>query len=188
MAVRAKKIWTYDDILRIPEPVDGKRYEVLDGELVVSPAPSLRHQEISACVLYALMREIRDQKRGVVYSAPLDVILSRTRVVIPDLVAVRGDRLHILQDRGVFGAPDLVIEILSPTRRNDDRVRKWRLYARAGIPEYWILDPRANELEQWVLAEHSYALDGVYLPGDRVHSVMFDVEFEVSELFGVQGD
>lgn len=171
---RFARSWTYDDILRIPEPIDGKRYEVLDGELVVSPSPSFRHQYVSACVLYALMREIRDAKRGMVLS-----------VVIPDHIAVRGDRLHILQERGAFGAPDLVTEILSPSRRNYDRVRKWRLYARAGIPEYWILDPDANELEQWVLAEQSYALDGVYVPGDRVRSVLFDVEFAVGELFGI---
>ena len=186
MAVRAKKIWTYDDILRIPEPIDGKRYEVLDGDLVVSPAPSWRHQYVVACVLHALMREIRDAKRGMVVPAPLDVVLSRTRVVIPDLVAIRGDRLHIIEPRGAFGAPDLVAEVLSPSRRNYDRVRKWRIYARAGIPEYWILDPDANELEQWVLGHRVYALDGVYVPGDRVRSVLFGVEFAVSELFGIQ--
>jgi Uma2 family endonuclease len=184
MAVRAKKVWSYDDLLRMPEPRDGKRYEVLDGELVVSPSPSLRHQYVSGPVLHALMREIQDAGRGLVFAAPLDVVLSETRVVIPDLVAVRADRFAVLQARGVFGPPDLVAEILSPSNRRYDRNRKRRLYASAQIPEYWILDPEANTLDLLVLGERDYALDGVYQPGDRLHSVVFEIELEVAELFG----
>lgn len=184
MAVRAKKVWTYDDLLRMPEPKDGKRYEILDGELVVSPAPSLRHQYVSVQVIRALMREIQDARRGLVFHAPLDVILSRTRVVIPDHVAVRADRFHILQPRGVFGAPDLVVEILSPSNRRYDRNRKRRIYASSEIPEYWIIDPDANTLDQLVLGERDYVLDGVYEPGDRLRSAVLDFEVEVAELFG----
>jgi len=183
MAVRAKKVWTYDDLLRMPEPKDGKRYEILDGELVVSPSPSFRHQYVLGQVLRALMREIQDAKRGLVLAAPLDVVLSRTRVVIPDHVAVRADRLEIVQPRGIFGAPDLVCEILSPSNRRYDRNRKRRLYASSGIPEYWILDPDANTLDQLVLGERDYVLDGVYEPGDRLRSVVFGFELDVAELF-----
>jgi Uma2 family endonuclease len=184
MAVRAKTVWTYDDLLRMPEPQDGKRYEILDGELVVSPSPSLRHQYVMGQVLRALMREIQDAGRGLVFGAPLDVILSRTRVVIPDHVAVRADRFRILRPRGVFGAPDLVVEILSPSNRRYDRNRKRRIYASSEIPEYWIIDPDANTLEQLVLGERDYVLDGVYEPGDRLRSAVFDFEIEVAELFG----
>lgn len=184
MAVRAKKVWTYDDLLRMPEPQDGKRYEILDGELVVSPSPSLRHQYVSVQMLRALMREIQDGKRGLVFHAPLDVILSRTRVVIPDHVAVRADRLDILQRRGIFGSPDLVCEILSPSNRRYDRNRKRRLYASAGIPEYWVIDPDVNTLDQLVLGERDYVLDGVYEPGDRLRSAVFDFGLDVAELFG----
>jgi Uma2 family endonuclease len=183
MAVRAKKVWTYDDLLRMPEPRDGKRYEILDGELVVSPSPATRHQHVSGQVIRALMREIQDTGRGLAFHAPLDVVLSRTRVVIPDHVAVRADRLAIVERRGIFGPPDLVTEILSPANRRYDRSRKRRLYANAGIPEYWILDPDANTIEQLVLGEGAYVLDGVYEPGDRLRSVVFDVDFEVAELF-----
>jgi len=184
MAVRAKKIWTYDDLLRMPEPKDGKRYEILDGELVVSPSPSFRHQYVLAQALRALMREIQDARRGLVLAAPLDVVLSRTRVVIPDHVAVRADRLNIIQRRGIFGPPDLVTEILSPSNKRYDRNRKRRLYASSGIPEYWILDPDANTLDQLVLGERDYVLDGVYEPGDRLRSAVFGFELDVAELFG----
>jgi Uma2 family endonuclease len=184
MAVRAKKVWTYDDLLRMPEPQDGKRYEVIDGELVVSPSPSTRHQFVSVQVSAALWREIQDAGRGLMFHAPVDVVLSWSRVVIPDLVAVRADRLAIIERRAIFGAPDLVCEILSPSNRRYDRNRKRRLYARSGIPEYWILDPDANTLEQLVLGEHRYALDGVYEPGDRLRSAVFDFELDVAKLFG----
>jgi Uma2 family endonuclease len=183
MALRANKVWTYDDLVRMPEPQDGKRYEILDGELVVSPSPALRHQYVLGRVFYALMREIQDARRGLVFTAPLDVVLSWTRVVIPDLVAVRADRFEILQRRGVFGPPDLVIEILSPSNRRYDQNRKRRIYASSGIPEYWIIDPDGNTLDQLVLGERDYVLDGVYEPGDRLHSVVFDFEIDVAELF-----
>jgi len=183
MAVRAKKVWTYDDLLRMPEPKDGKRYEILDGELVVSPSPTTRHQYVSVQVIRALTREIQDARRGLVFHAPLDVVLSRTRVVIPDHVAVRADRLAIVQRRGIFGPPDLITEILSPSNRRYDRNRKRRLYASSGIPEYWILDPDANTLDQLVLGERDYVVDGVYEPGDRLRSVVFGFELDVAELF-----
>jgi Uma2 family endonuclease len=184
MALRADKVWTYDDLLRMPIPQDGKRYEILDGELVVSPPPSFRHQYVAGFVFRVLAREINDAKRGVVVFAPLDVILSRTRVVIPDNVAVRADRFHILQPRGVFGAPDLVVEILSPSNRRYDRNRKCRIYARSEIPEYWIIDPDAHTLDQLVLGERDYVLDGVYEPGDRLRCAVFDFEVELADLFG----
>lgn len=76
MAVPANKVWTYSDLLRMPIATDGKRYEILDGELVVSPAPALRHQLVSARMLHVLMREINDAKRGLIVHAPLDVVLS----------------------------------------------------------------------------------------------------------------
>jgi hypothetical protein len=118
-----------------------------------------------------------------VFHASLDVVLSRIRVVVPDHVAVRADRLEIIQPRGIFGAPDLVCEILSPSNRHYDQNRKRRLYASAGIPEYWILDPDANTLDQLVLGERSYALDGVHEPGDWLRSAVFDFELDVAELF-----
>lgn len=104
-------------------------------------------------------------------------------MVNPDLVAVRADRFHILEHRGAFGAPDLVVEILSPSNRRYDRNRKLRLYERSEIPEYWIVDPIENTIEQLVPGEHRYVLDGVYAPGDRMRCATFDFEVEVAELF-----
>ena len=177
------RIWTYDDLERMPLSVDGKRYEIIDGELVVSPSPSTRHQRISIHMVAALLREIEGNQLGIMFHAPVDVIMSNTRVVVPDLVAVRTDRRHLVEDRGIFGAPDLIVEILSPRTRQYDQTRKRKLYASVGVPEYWIVDPVARSLELLVLAQRAYAVDGSYEPGERMRSGIFQIELDVAELF-----
>ena len=107
------KIWTYSDLKRTPD--DGKRYEILDGELFVTPAPGPPHQRAAFDLSLALHRLVSPMAE--VFNPSPDVILSPTRVVIPDVVAIREERLHLVSDRGIEGAPDLVVEILSPTSR-----------------------------------------------------------------------
>jgi Uma2 family endonuclease len=112
-----------------------------------------------------------------------DVILSPTRVVIPDLIAIRQERLHLVTDRGIEGAPDLVVEILSPSSSRRDRHRKLTLYKRVEIPEYWIVDPRGKSVEVYALGDRGYCLDGEYRLGDRLASVTFPLEAEVAGVF-----
>ena len=179
----SKRVWTYADLQRMPESHDGRRYEIIDGELVVSPSPATRHQRVSIHGERVLFREIEGRKLGTMFHAPVDVIMSRTRVVVPDIVAVRADRMHVVEDRGIFGAPDLIVEILSPSNKRYDRDRKRRLYATVGVPEYWIVDPIEQTIEQLILADDRYALDGLHRPGDRVHAAVFPISFDVAEIF-----
>lgn len=179
----SKRVWTYADLQRMPESHDGRRYEIIDGDLVVSPSPAKRHQRTSGNAYRLLYDAIETANLGIVFFAPFDVIMSRTRVVVPDLVAVRADRVHLVEDRGIFGAPDLIVEILSPSNKRYDRGRKRRLYASVGIPEYWIIDPIARSIEQLILADDRYAVDAVHGPGDRLHAAVFPIAFEVAEIF-----
>ena len=130
---------TYDDYLHFPP--DGKRHEIIDGEHYVTPAPSTRHQRISRRLVTAMDVYFRDHPLGEVLNAPLDVILSDFDVVQPDVVFVSNERTDIAED-GIRGAPDLAIEILSPSSRRTDEVAKRKLFERVGVREY--LDCRSG--------------------------------------------
>ena len=143
-----------DDYWHLPE--DGKRYEILDGGLNVIASPSLRHQRASRRLQWHLMSCLEERGLGEVFNAPLAVILDDHSVVEPDLLYVSKERSHILADRGIEGAPDLVIEILSPSSRRTDAHTKSKLYARTGVRHYWIADPELDRLELYRLAESEY--------------------------------
>lgn len=139
-----KPNFSYAEYLKLP---DDQRYEVLEGELAMTPAPGMDHQGILVELTAVLHPIIRKQGLGRLFVAPFDVILSDHTVVQPDLLFVRAERLAIVQERGVFGAPDLVIEILSPSTAQRDREVKRQLYGKYGVREYWILDPSARTVE-----------------------------------------
>lgn len=145
---------TYDDYRLLPD--DGKRYELMDGDLFVSPAPSTTHQLVLGELLVALRAQLAGT--AVVLFAPVDVILSSTSVVQPDLVVVRVDRKHLITKRAIEGAPDLVVEVLSPGSIDRDQQLKRRLYERFGIPEYWIVDPDHGQIEIWRMHEGRYGV------------------------------
>lgn len=130
---------TYEDLLGFPE--DGRRHELLDGEHVVTPAPSIRHQTLVTRLLVALARHLEASGRGTVLPAPVDVLLSESTVVEPDLVYVSDERSSILEERAIRGGPDLVVEVLSESSRSRDEVTKRHLYEKHGVAEYWIVDP-----------------------------------------------
>jgi Uma2 family endonuclease len=135
---RAESIrFTYEDYLNFPD--DGRRHELIDGEHYVTPAPVRRHQELSMRLSVALATWLREHPVGEVYAAPLDVILSDVDVVEPDLLFVSNERAEVL-GKWIHGAPDLVVEILSPGTRRTDETTKRRLYERVGVREYWIVD------------------------------------------------
>lgn len=140
MATPAYKIrFTYEDYLLFPD--DGRRHELIGGEHYVSPSPRKKHQDSSGNLYRILSLVIYENKLGRLYHPPFDVILSAEDVVQPDLFFVSQKRCSILKDEGVVGAPDLVIEILSESNRKTDEIVKPRLYERAGVLEYWIVDP-----------------------------------------------
>ena len=129
---------TYEDYVTLPD--DGRRYEILDGELAVSPSPASAHQLVSHNLEFALSAWVRAQRLGRIWHAPLDLILEPSVVVQPDVFFISDERSSIVTKRGVEGAPDLVIEILSESTGARDRGVKMHIYARHGVARYWIVD------------------------------------------------
>ena len=138
---------TYDDYVGLPD--DGRRYEIIGGELEVSPAPAPKHQGVSLNLAVVLHGHVQARGLGTVYYAPIDVILARDSIVQPDLVFVTAGRESIVTARAIEGPPDLAVEILSPWSDQRDRVAKAELYARYGVRHYWIVDPEARTLEMY---------------------------------------
>jgi Uma2 family endonuclease len=131
---------TYDDLRRLPD--DGRRHELIDGAEFVTPSPTVRHQRISGRLYLALANWLASHPVGEVYYAPVDVVLSPHDVVVPDLLYLSHARAaDVLTDPAVCGMPELLVEILSPGTRHRDRTLKQALYDRAGVTEYWLVDP-----------------------------------------------
>jgi Uma2 family endonuclease len=157
---------TYEDYANFH---DDNRYELVDGRLeLMSPGPNSVHQLVS----FEIQKRIAHtcEKDAIILNAPIDVILSSKEVRQPDLVILLRTHLHQLTRRGVEGAPDVVIEILSPSTAKRDKMSKMVSYAKHGIPEYWIVDPSDCFLEQFYLQNDHYILTNVFAEGDAVSS------------------
>jgi Uma2 family endonuclease len=148
-------VLTYHDYAALPD--DGHRYELHDGALSVTPAPGMRHQRVSAQLSDVLREHVRARGLGEVLYAPLDVILSDTTVLQPDLVYLDSSCRGLIAERGVEGPPTLVVEILSPSTGTIDRVTKPALYARFGVPWLWLVDPTGRTLQVFRLEREAYS-------------------------------
>src|SRR6266436_3397862 len=169
---------TYEDYVGLPD--DGRRYEILDGELEVSPAPAPRHQGVSGNLFFILYGYVQERGLGRVYNAPIDVILAPDSVVQPDLVFVAAGREAIVTERAIEGSPDLAVEILSSWSVLRDRVAKAALYARYGVRQYWVVDPEARILEVYQLEGAAYRLVGTHEGAARVRTVFLpDLEIDL---------
>lgn len=138
MAVSSVRKLTYEDLARIPE--DGQRHEILDGVHYVTASPVPRHQRVLHRVTLRIGNHVEARQSGEVFGSALDTILSKHDVVVPDLQFIATERRAIIKDKNVQGAPDLVIEILSPSTGRIDQGLKRARYERLGVFEYWILD------------------------------------------------
>src|SRR3990170_3991731 len=147
---------TYSDYAALPD--DGRRCELHRGELSVTPAPGTRHQEAIVNLIALLLQHVRSRGLGKVFVAPTDCILSNVTVVQPDVLYIAADRLAIISERGIEGAPTLVVEGLSPSTARLDRGRKMTLYAEHGVPYYWTADPESRSVEAYMLTGSAYAL------------------------------
>jgi Uma2 family endonuclease len=152
--LRANVPYTYQEYQYLPN--DGRRYEIVEGELYVTPAPSPMHQTVSRRLQFALMKQLEEPGIAFIFNAPFDVILAETSVVEPDLAIIRQGRRGSLSKRGFEGAPDVVVEILSPSTRGNDVFLKKAAYARLGVAEYWIVDPELGRIEVFRLKEGGY--------------------------------
>jgi Uma2 family endonuclease len=136
---------TYAQYCLLPE--DGKQYEVIDGELFMTPAPRPKHQKIVVRLTEELSRFVRANKLGEVFVAPTDVLLDEHTILQPDVLFIRKDRLGIVKEDAIEGAPDLVVEVLSPSTFYKDLRKKMTAYAQFGVQEYWIVDPETESIE-----------------------------------------
>ena len=147
---------TYDDFLLLPD--DGLRHEIIDGEHYVTPSPNLRHQDLALRLAVSLSNHLEDRPdRGRVFIAPFDVVFSFHDIVEPDVIFVAPDQLDVLTDKNIQGTPAMVVEILSPSTRKRDRQIKRTLYERAGVHEYWLVDPDLD-----VVTIHRRLADGSF--------------------------
>ncbi|HEX5761040.1 MAG TPA: Uma2 family endonuclease [Thermoanaerobaculia bacterium] len=145
MARTASRRLTYEDLLALPD--DGLRHELIDGEHYVTPAPNLKHQAVVANLTAAIVPFMKRHDLGRLFTAPCDVVFSPSNVVEPDLLFVSRERLGLLTEQNVQGAPDLVIEVLSPSTRKRDEGIKRQLYDRMGVREYWLVEPSFETIE-----------------------------------------
>jgi len=165
---------TYEDYVLFPE--DGRIHEIIAGEHHMTPAPGTYHQTLSRRIQFQLYEQIEERGLGVVFDAPTDVQLSEIDIVQPDLLVVLAGREGIVAPAKVIGPPDLVVEILSGSTEAKDRLLKRDLYQKAGVPEYWLVDPGRHEVEIYRLRQGRYEGAGVFreeilytaIPGVRV--------------------
>jgi Uma2 family endonuclease len=144
MATGVRKL-TYADYEKIP--ADGFRHEIIGGDEFMTPAPNLDHQRVVVKLTAMLENHAAGKKLGRVFVAPTDVVLSKHDIVEPDVLFVSEGRRSILGDKAIEGAPDLVVEVLSPSTQVEDRGPKLALYERSGVAEYWIVDPSSKTVE-----------------------------------------
>ena len=160
--------FTYEDYKHTP---DDKRYELIDGALIPALTPNLEHQRVSMKLGVRLHEFLTEKRLGEVFRAPCDVVLSNTDVVQPDLLFVSREREHILfGGENVQGAPDLVVEILSPSTAGRDKTVKSALYARHGVSEYWLADPEARTVTVMLLRDGGFEVEAIYRKGQTLTS------------------
>ncbi len=164
VAVEQPRTLTYADYAALPD--DGRRFELIDGELFEMAVPSTRHQDIVLRLGFALYEHVRRTGRGRVFVAPCDVVLSDTVTVQPDVVYLSDADAHRVTAPNIQGPPTLVAEVLSVPRH--DLVRKRELYARFAIAEYWVVHPDADRVEVYRLADGAYAKPVVLEPGEQL--------------------
>jgi Uma2 family endonuclease len=180
-AATGKKKYTYADYLKTP---DDQRYELIEGDLIMTPSPVTRHQRISRKILIALDKYVTENDLGEVFDAPLDVFLDNENIVQPDILFISKERLDIIGEMNIQGAPDLVIEIISESTAYRDLVQKKKLYARFGVKEYWIVIPEESSIEVYTLKDNVFALHKSYGKDDTLQSLLLQkLKIELKKIF-----
>jgi len=175
--------WTYEDYLRLPD--DGKRYEIIDGVLYVSNAPNSDHQFTVTELGAELRNFVKKNNLGRVLVAPFEVHLDETsRPVQPDILFVKTERWPPERVAFFAGAPDLIVEVISPSSVRTDRVIKFTAYERVGVPEYWLANPHTRTVEVYTVSQGEYALLGEFAGDELIQSVVLaDINLVTRALF-----
>jgi Uma2 family endonuclease len=173
---------TWDDLKDLPE--DAGRTEIVDGDLVVSPTPSDRHQEISTALAVRIYPFVKQHALGKFYGAAVHVVLAKHANFEPDVCFLAAANLHRLQSPVIAGPPDLIIEIISEGNRTHDTVVKFQQYERYGVAEYWLVDPRQQRISVWSLDQGKYVSLGAFAPGTELRTrILSGLELDPAEVF-----
>jgi len=177
-----KARYTYEDYLKTP---DDARYELIDGELLMSPSPSTRHQRIVGRLYFYILRHLMENHYGEVFIAPYDVVINNYNVIQPDILFISKERLDLVKENNIQGAPDLIVEVLSEATAYRDTIQKKILYARAGVKEYWIVAPDEKLVEVYnITHEGEYRLTKTYHEDDTLESVIIkDLRIVLKEVW-----
>lgn len=174
--------WTYEAYAALTD--DGECYEIVQGVLVMSPSPEDIHQDATGEIFAYLREQVKLKHLGRVFVSPFDVVLSPQMVLQPDVLVVLNEHLERVQTHGVMGAPDLVVEVISPSSKLYDRVNKHMVYEQAGIPEYWLVKPHQQTVELFLLESGKYRSAGIF-QGEQVlpSRIVSDMVMPVARFF-----
>jgi len=175
------KHWTWEDLLRFEET---ERYEVYDGRLISMPrSNTFRHQEVLGNLMLLVASFLQKKPLGELVLGPMDVVFSDDNIAEPDLLFIANEHVSIIKDH-IFGAPDLIVEVLMPSSIRRDRYEKLEQYARFGVKEYWIIDPANQSVEILELRDGRYAVHATAVgTGSVSSSVLAGLELEIAQLF-----
>ena len=180
VAPENQKRWTYEEYYTLD---DDKRYEIIDGNLLMAPSPDLWHQDWLGSLYMVVRTFVTRKKLGRVFIAPFDVILDAENTVQPDLIFVSNANSTIVQKRGIFGVPDMLVELISASSVRRDRYDKKNLYARFGVREYWIGDPANKSLEVLTFQQGNYELHCSAEEKGKITSLVIPgLEFDLAEI------
>lgn len=182
MVLAEDVLFTTADYQFLPE--SGPRYQVIEGQLCVAPAPNRYHQDISRNIEFILLKYLEKHPIGKIYDASFDVYLDKHNVYQPDIAFFPNERLSVLTDAGGEGAPNFVVEILSPRTAQLDRVPKRRVYARSGVDELWITSPGKQTIEVFLLQQDADRPSAVHGAKARFASPCFPgLTFRAKDIF-----
>ncbi|SHE39104.1 Uma2 family endonuclease [Desulforamulus putei] len=178
--VLSDRIYTVEDYMKLD---DGQRYELIGGNLIMVPSPSTNHQRITGKI-YRLLSDFAEKKQlGEVFDAPMDVVLDN-QVIQPDIFYISKDRSSIIGELNIQGAPDLVVEVLSPSTAAYDRKKKSRLYFKHGVKEYWLVDPDVKFVDVYVAGEKEWLWIGAFDQEDVLTTALLPgLEISLAEVF-----
>ncbi len=179
-----KQRCTYEDYLNTP---DEERFELVEGELIMTPSPFTYHQWISKNIEFELESYVRHHGVGRVFDAPYDVCFGDENVLQPDVLFISTERLGIIGEKNAQGPPDLVVEVLSEGSGYRDLVTKKRLYAEFGVREYWIVDPGEKTVEVLSLTDKTYSLESRFSEADTLESPLLpDLRIDLASVFAYE--
>ena len=174
---------TIKDYKLLPE---GAPYQLIEGELVMTPAPNPRHQFISGNLFKNIARYVDEKRLGIIFYSPIDIYLDEDNAFQPDIVFISSERRSIIKDDGIYGAPELVIEILSPSTAYYDIKKKFRVYEKSGVREYWIVDPELNTVEIYFDENGIFSLKAKMEDKGEIESfVLKGLRLTLEEIFSI---